>query len=145
MDDDTMPEVRLVIDTNVFVGAGFSPGSHSAAILQRVERGEWVMVWNRRTRSETRAVLTRVPPLSWERVEPLFRPEHEFAGPTYPERYTIVDDPDDREFAALAAATGAVVVSSDEHLLGVREWLDVPVLTPGELMNRYGRRRREEE
>jgi predicted nucleic acid-binding protein len=126
---------RVVLDTNVFVAAGFNRDSHAARIVEGLGRGAWQMVWNRATRDETRAVLTRIPPLSWERVAPLFRPEDEFRGATDPGAYERVRDPADREFAALAAAAGAIVVTNDEHLLGEREALDVRVLTPREFID----------
>ena len=129
--------VRVVLDTNVFVAAGFNRDSHAARIVHGLGRGEWEMVWNQTTRAETRAVLTRIPPLSWERFADLFRPQDEFRGATQAGDYGRVPDPADREFAALAAAAGAVVVTNDEHLLGERETLDVRVLTPREFIETF--------
>ena len=125
---------RLVLDTNVFIAAGFNPGSHSAHILDCVREGRWRMVWNEATRRETLRILRRIPPLSGAGFSALFRPEDEFTGPTHPERYGQVADPDDRKFAALAAAAGATLVTNDDDLLSVRRELDVPVLTPRELV-----------
>jgi hypothetical protein len=56
--------------------------------------------------------------------------EDRFTGPTHPERFAFIPDPDDRKFAALADAAGAVLISNDEHLLAHRDRMAVPVLTP---------------
>ena len=127
-----------MLDTNVFVAAGLNPRSNSARILERVRAGTWAMVWNRATRRETEAVLARIPPLAHLAAETAFRPEAEFTAETHPERFGAVEDPDDRKFAALAAATGAVLVTNDDHLLSQREAIGVEVLTPSEVMARYG-------
>lgn len=125
--------LRLVLDTNVFVAAGFNPRSHSARIIARIRAGEWRLLWNRETRRETEAVLRQIPPLARHTFADLFRPQDEFTGATDPPAYGFVEDEADRKFAALAVAAGATLVSNDDHLLSVRHRLSVPVLTPGEL------------
>ncbi|NLD72834.1 MAG: PIN domain-containing protein [Chloroflexi bacterium] len=130
--------LRVVLDTNVFVAAGFNRNSHAARIIDGLGGEGWTLVWNRTTRAETRAVLRGIPPLSWEWFAPVFRPEDEYRGPTDPSAYERVPDAADREFAALAAAAGAIVVTNDDHLLGAREALDVRVLTPREFIRDFG-------
>jgi predicted nucleic acid-binding protein len=49
----------------------------------------------------------------------------------------LVRDSDDRKFVALASAAGAILVSSDEHLLKVRQVLDVAVMTPREFITHW--------
>lgn len=124
--------MKIVIDTNIFVAAGFNPVSRSATILRAVADGKLDFVWNHPTRAETRAVLEQIPPLSWEKFKHLFKPDAEHAGSTDPDRYKQVHDDADRKFAALAAATDAVLISNDDDLLSVRDQLDVRVQTPRE-------------
>lgn len=107
----------VVIDTNVFVAAGFRRDGAAAAILEDVRGGHLRLVWNDATRSETERVLRRIPPLRGFPVEDLFRDGDRFPGETHPERFGRVADPEDREFAALAHAAGATLISSDDHLL----------------------------
>jgi len=124
-----------VIDTNIFVAAGFRPRSASARLLQAVRDGEVRMVWNDDTRRETERIVRKIPPLRWESFADLFREEDRCTAETHPQRFAFVPDPDDRKFAALAEACGAVLITSDAHLLRVRDRIAVPVLTPGELVD----------
>lgn len=123
---------RAVLDTNVFVAAGFNPGSASGRLLREVGAGRITLVWNEATRRETRDVLNRIPPLSWKPVEALFRPEGEHRDGMDLSAVSFVEDAQDRKFAALALASGAKLVSADDHLLSHRDRLDVA--SPGEMM-----------
>jgi len=131
--DHDCPTVAL--DTNVFVAAGFRRESAAGRVVDGVRSGRLRMVWNEATRRETRAILERIPPLSWTTFSPLFAPENEYAGPVEPDRFASVPDPDDRKFAALAHATGAILISGDDDLLAKPHRLDVLVLSPGEFLS----------
>lgn len=124
----------IVIDTNVFVAALFRPESHAARVLERVRRGDVRMIWNASTRNETRAIVTKIPPISWASVESLFSPNDEYTGATDTDRFTRIPDPEDRKFAALAFETGALLLSGDDDLLEHQEALDILVLTPREFL-----------
>ncbi|MFN3652544.1 MAG: putative toxin-antitoxin system toxin component, PIN family [Armatimonadota bacterium] len=123
----------LVLDTNVFVAAGFNPRSDSARVLEEVRAGRRRMVWNEQTRREIEKIVRKIPPLSHAVLEGVFREEDRWAGETDPARFDFVPDPDDRKFAALAEASGAVLVTMDSHLLQARERIATPVVRPGEL------------
>jgi predicted nucleic acid-binding protein len=69
-----------VIDTNVFVAAGFNPRSASARILTGLREGRFRLIWNEPTRRETQIILRRIPRLDWEKVADLYRPEGKFTG-----------------------------------------------------------------
>jgi predicted nucleic acid-binding protein len=129
--------LKVVLDTNLFVAAGFNPRSRSARILAEVAGGALVMAWNDSTRREIQAVLSQIPHLSWEQWADLFGEEHRYRGETHPEQFLLVPDPDDRKFAALAAAAGATLVSNDAHLLAGRDEYDFPILSPGEFWDSY--------
>jgi predicted nucleic acid-binding protein len=107
----------VVIDTNVFVAAGFNPGSASARILTGIREGRFRLIWNEPTRRETEMILRRIPRLYWETVADLFRPEGKFTGLVDPDAFAVIEDPDDRKFAALSAAARAPLVTSDKHVL----------------------------
>ncbi|SFO97443.1 PIN domain-containing protein [Tranquillimonas alkanivorans] len=116
--------MRVILDTNVFVGAGFNRGSASARLLEAAREGRLTIVWSDATRRETRAVLTRIPRLKWEDVEALFRDEGRVEAEVWPDA-DFVTDPQDRKFAALSMGAGVPVVSSDDDLLSHSDRLDV--------------------
>ena len=126
----------VVIDTNVFVAAGFNPRSASARLLDGVRDGRFRLIWNRPTRNETEMILRRIPRLDWQRFAELFRPEGEYSDPVDPEVFAVIPDPDDRKFAALSAAAKAPLVTNDSDLLAYRDIIGTEVLTPHEFMQR---------
>jgi predicted nucleic acid-binding protein len=128
------PEPLIVLDTNIFVAAGFNPRSASAQILNAMKGGRLRMAWNDATRREIERILRQISPLRAFPLAGLFRPPDRFTGPVDPKRFDFIPDPDDRKFAALAHAAGAALISNDEHLLGYRDQMDVAVLTPGEFL-----------
>jgi hypothetical protein len=82
----------------------------------------------------TERVLRRVPQLDWQHFAPLFRSEWEHRDELDLTPFMAIGDPDDRKFAALAAATQSVLISNDDHLLARREELPVRVLKPTEFL-----------
>lgn len=131
-----MDRPSVILDTNVFVAAGFRPGSASGRLLEAVRAGRLRHVWHDRTLAETRRILVQVPRLGWEPVAALFTEEGHYHGPIAPEApaFAIIPDPHDRKYAALAAATGAMVATGDDDLLGVRKALSVTIRRPSELL-----------
>ena len=125
---------NIILDTNTFVAAGFKRNGAAAHILQMVRDGELTLVWNEATRAETRMVMRKIPPVSWEAVADLFQPENEFTGETRPEDCGFVPDPDDRKFAALAEATNATLITMDDDLLGNRHLAGAWILRPHEFL-----------
>src|SRR5690242_20609336 len=51
------PPRSVVLDTNVFVAAGFNPGSHSARLVEAVRDGRLRMIWDDTTRAEIEQVM----------------------------------------------------------------------------------------
>jgi len=129
----TLPAV--VIDTNVFVAALFRTDSHAARLVAHVRQGAYRMVWNEETKRETHAIVAKIPPIEWASVECLFDEGCQFAGLTSPGSFLAVPDPDDRKFAALAHASGAILISQDSDLLDHPERLPILVLTPKEFLD----------
>lgn len=128
----------VVLDTNVLVAAGFRRSGAAARIVAAIRRGDCRLVWNDATRRENEAVLRRIPPLDWNEFSGLFGSYGEFKGVTDPDLFGRIEDHEDRKFAALAAATGAIVVSADAHLLSCRDELPIAVLTAREFLSMTG-------
>jgi predicted nucleic acid-binding protein len=127
-----MPAQQAVLDTNVFVGAGFNPRSQSALLLDAVRDRRLRMVWDDATHEEIEHVLRRIPRLSWSAVAELFRDEDKFNGETQPDRFGYVPDPTDRKFAALADAANVPLITSDRGLLNAQGQAPFPILKPSE-------------
>ena len=123
---------KVVIDTNVFVAAGFRRQSASAKIVERVREKELRLVWDKPTHNETRHIIDKIPRLCWSDFAELFRDDDRFQGETEPANFDFIPDPDDRKFAALAAAAGAVLITSDQHLRGRSESIMPTVASPSE-------------
>ena len=101
----------------------------------RKRSGTLRLVWDEPTRRETEHVVGKIPPLVGTDLSGLFRPDGQFDGPTHPVLFGHGPDPDDRKFAALAAAAGAVLLTNDRHLLDGRPHPGLVVLTPGEFVH----------
>jgi hypothetical protein len=86
----------IVIDTSVFVAAGFNPRSASARILTGICEGHFRLKWNEPTRRETEMILRRIPRLNWEKVADLFRPEGKFTESVDPDAFALISDPQTR-------------------------------------------------
>lgn len=129
-------EGKVVVDTNVFVGAGFNPDSHSGTVVQAVRDGRLRMPWTGSTRHEAKSVLGQIPPLDWSDVEGLFREEDRIDREPDEGGLGWVHHDSDRKFAALARETGATLISNDDDVLADRSAADFPVLTPGEYVER---------
>jgi len=131
------PPPKIVLDSNIFVGAGFNPQSSSAQLVGWVREGRLRLIWHELTLAETRYQLEKIPPLDWEPVATLFRSRNELRDDLPLVDYAFIADPDDRKFAALAEKADALLVTSDEHLLSAAAYLNVPVLTPAAAVTRF--------
>src|SRR6266851_4209473 len=129
---------EIVLDTNVFVAAGFNPRSHSARLVQAIRDGRMRLIWDDATREETEYIVRRIPRLSWSSIADLFREENRFHGEIHPDDFGDVPDPADRKFAALADAAQVPLVTSDVGLLNARAHSAVAVVKPGEFVRRCG-------
>lgn len=127
---------RVVIDTNVFVGAAFNRRSASARLIADARDGLRTLVWNEQTRRETKSVLSRIPNISWDAFSGLFDDEGRFDEDTNPDDFPMISDPGDRKFAALSAAAECPLVSNDQDLLEHRDRLGIAIFRPGEFVDR---------
>ena len=138
MESGTAEEaLRVVLDTNVFVAAAFNPRSHAARIIDAVREGRLRLVWNEATQCETRRILERIQPISWEPFADLFLDENRHRETVNPGWFGHVHDPDDRRFGALAYAAGTSLITQDDDLLEGRSNVDVPILTPAEFLKGF--------
>jgi predicted nucleic acid-binding protein len=128
----------VVIDTNVFVAAGFNSRSAAARIVAAVRAGQFLLVWNKPTRRETETILRQIPGLDWARVSDLFRPQGEFTGPVDPDAFVMITDRDDRKFVALSAAAKVPLLTNDHHVLAQQRAVGIEIISPHAFVAREG-------
>ncbi|NJK62804.1 MAG: PIN domain-containing protein [Synechococcaceae cyanobacterium SM2_3_1] len=135
-----MDLTSVILDTNIFVAAGFRPGSDAGRILELVRSEKLSMIWHEQTLEEIRHIINKIPPLarSWSGTAPLFSPERSYPWPLSIEDFHHIPDPADRKFAALAAATGGTLISLDADLLTTRHLAFPLILRPHEFWQRWG-------
>lgn len=133
----TGPTNKVVLDTNVLVAAGFNPQSSSAQIISAIKAKELLLTWDQSTITETKMIIDKIPPLSWNDFTSLYNKPAEYKGKISLARFSNISDPDDRKFAALADATGATLISNDDHLLSVRDNTSISILTPSEFIKEH--------
>lgn len=137
MEDKTDSKQCVILDTNVFVAAGFNKRSHSAQIIELIRKGNLQIVWHQRTHAETEMIVTKIPPLSWDKFSGLFVENNRHTADLETDPFSVIGDRSDRKFAALATATGATLLTTDSDLLGERQHLLCTILKPSEFWETY--------
>ena len=138
--------MRLVLDTNVLVSALLSPSGAPARVLRLWEAEAFELVVSEAILAEYARVLaypriaTRLK-LTGESAEELVGALRQFSTLVEPDEslQVVAEDPDDDKLLACALAGGAeYVVSGDEHLLGLGEYLWIQVLAPAAFLMLLG-------
>jgi putative PIN family toxin of toxin-antitoxin system len=130
----------VVLDTNIFIAAAFKPRSASGRIIEAARGGRFRVVWDERTKAETKKLVTQIPPTrsQWPELERVFMAANKHHTAIPPEAFAgTISDPDDRKFAALAEDTGAIIITNDDDLLGTKDQTGLPVMTPGAFWKEY--------
>jgi putative PIN family toxin of toxin-antitoxin system len=132
--------MRIVCDTNVIV-SGILFGGHSRAILTAVAQGRVEAFTTPALLNELREVLLRRKfRLTGEQVAAAMELVRESFTCVDSDMalFVIADDPDDDRVLEAALASGAgLIVSGDGHLLKLRAWRSITVLSPAEFVAAY--------
>lgn len=133
-------DLKVVIDTNVFVSGVFFSGP-PYEILKAWQEGEFELVVSQEILDEYRRVGEI---LSVERPKVDLNPilafviEHAKVYQPIKLEQAICEDPDDDKFFACALASGSkIIVSGDKHLLKVSGYEGIEVLKPRDFVDRY--------
>jgi putative PIN family toxin of toxin-antitoxin system len=132
-------EIRLVLDTNVLVAALLFTGPPSRLVSLWRERRIGILLSKAVFIEYLRVLAYPKFKLSGEEIKALVE---EYVLP-FAEMVTVVEtpaiireDPADDAFLALAAAGRArYIVSGDKHLLALREYRRVKIVTPREFLD----------
>jgi uncharacterized protein len=135
---------KVVLDTNVLI-SGIIASGYSASILDAVQRQEINLVTSAHLLEEfseviSRRHITRKYPKAAEHAETLLDFLRAFAILTsgIPSPKAVSADPDD-DFVLACALEEKVdcVVSGDPHLVNLKTYKNIPILTPKEFVERY--------
>ena len=128
--------LRVVVDTNVLISALLKANGSPAQVVSLWRTGEFELVISSETIDELSRVLgyerirTRVTPEEAERFLYLLQTAATIITPQI-EVTAVKDDPDDDKFLSLALASDAeYIVSGDKHLLSIKVFRGIPILTP---------------
>lgn len=129
---------RIVVDTNIMVGAIMKPTGASNKILDMWIQGRLTLLVTERILDEYRTILSQ----KWlkpDRVSELNRHMSEFAEVVDPKErvYEIKDDPSDNRFLECAAEGEAdYIISSDQHLLALKRFRRTEIVRPTQFLKR---------
>lgn len=129
---------RVVLDSNVII-SGFLFGGHPAHLLECALAGRIRCFTSLPILDEVREVLQRPKfGLSPDQALTFIEELHELCDIVTPKRRVraVVADPDDNAVLECAlAANATLVVSGDSHLLDLKQWRHVRILTPKDAVN----------
>lgn len=138
---------RVVFDTSTLVGAALKPGSKPhQALLLALARCEvcaspqtWMELEQVMLRDKLDSYLPRATRLAFAA---LLRQSMRFYAVTPADEHALrppCRDPKDNKFLALTQVCGAhVLISSDDHLLVLNPWHQIPVMTASAFLSLVG-------
>lgn len=135
---------KIVLDTNVLISGVIASG-HSAAILDSIRKGQFEMVASAHLLEEfsdviSRRRIARKYPTAAQKADVLLDFLRAFASlvPGIPGQENVSADRDD-DYVLACALDGGVdcIVSGDPHLLDLKSYKNIPILTPREFVETY--------
>jgi putative PIN family toxin of toxin-antitoxin system len=122
--------MRIVIDTNILVGAAYRPDSASRRIVRAVEEQTLTLIVSAAVRREYELVLSKAIRTD-EARDRILRAIGLAECVTVSEVPAVTEDRSDDKFLAAALAGQAdAIVSSDAHLLSVHPYQGIAILRP---------------
>lgn len=138
------PKIKIVADTNVLVSAFLWQGE-TAKIFDLVEEGRIVFHLNKRMLNEFKRVL-KYPRISKQILKRELSPESIIkslskVGILIQDKNkvdAIKADPSDNMILSCAlSAKVDFIVSGDKHLLDLKDFQGIPILSPRQFLNRF--------
>jgi putative PIN family toxin of toxin-antitoxin system len=136
--------IRTVLDTNVLVSIAL-PRSRLHALLTAWQEGRCRLLVSSEIFEEYLQVLTypkfRLSSEDIKRIlERELRPYAELVKVTTQVEVVRADPSDDKFLACAVDGRADVIVSGDQHLLALRQFQGIPILTAHQLLDRLARR-----
>jgi uncharacterized protein len=133
--------VRAVADTNVYIPA-LNFGGAAEEVLALARAREVQLFISPSILEEIGGVLSRKFQWSGTRTRQAIAAIQEFAQLVHPQetvRLITEDEPDNRILECAIEAKAEVVITGDEHLRQLKTFRGIPILSPGEFLDLYGR------
>jgi uncharacterized protein len=131
--------IRIVLDTNVIVSA-LVFGGVRRAVLELAETGQCQLFYSESIQGEVRRVLSEKfgwAPAMLQEVLPVLWSKGELVVPQT-EIHAVPDDPDgDRILECAVAAKASFIVSGDRHLIALRSYKSISVVTPRQFLENH--------
>lgn len=129
--------MKTVLDTNVFVSSFF--GGNPRAVINLWRDGIVTLCLSNDILEEYLEVLTRLGLAGrpeFDGLLNLLQTSRNLLFVAKPDqRRAVPADPDDDKFIACAVALGArYIVSGDKHLLGMRRYMGIGIMTPAQFV-----------
>ena len=129
--------MKIACDTNVLI-SGILFRGHPRQILFLAAQGRLTNCTSPALLREVEAVLSRpkfgLQPGQVAGILNLFRDTFELVNPSESVNVIIDDPADNRVLEAAAAATADLIISGDHHLLQLKEWQGIRVLSPADFV-----------
>jgi len=132
--------VRLVIDTNIFISSFFNPNGNPKRVIDLWKNGKITICITEEILEEYVKVLARLgfsnePEL--EELVGLFKKKNNIIYIASTPKFNLIkDDPDDDKFIECAVAARAqYIISGDKHLLNLKAFQNITVISPSEFLN----------
>lgn len=132
--------MKIVIDTNIFVSSFF--GGNPKKIIDLWAKGEIILCVSPKILDEYFDVLQRAGLKNKKNTNELlslFSKGHNSLYITKtPKLNIVINDPDDNKFIECAVALNAkIIISGDKHLLEIKKYLKIEILTPKSFLDNY--------
>ena len=133
--------IRVVIDTNVFISSFF--GGNPRKVIDLWKRGKIILCLSSKIVDEYVEVLRRLGLAGEGELEELLSLLAEgfnniFVAST-PSLQVVRDDPDDDKFIECAVAAQArYIISGDNHLKAIGNYMGIKIYSPRDFLEEYG-------
>jgi uncharacterized protein len=131
--------MRAILGTNVLISAYVFPGGRPEAVYRLALEGQLEIGTSRTLLAELGRVLGQKFGWMPDRVEAAVAQVARIAAVVEPGetvRVVTADPADDRVLEAARAFGADVIVSGDRHLLDLRSWSGIEIISPAELIAR---------
>ena len=132
--------MRVVIDTNIFISSFFNPNGNPKRVIDLWKNGKITICITEEILKEYVKVLAGLgfsnePEL--EELLGLFKKKNNIIYIASTPKFNLIkDDPDDDKFIECAVAARAqYIISGDKHLLNLKTFQNITVISPSEFLN----------